>query len=90
MGCYYTFYDPLHDMKKINEGKFNGMPFFFTDLRHKVIMFPDNEDSIDYCFTGIMDRNMAMEYQKEMNFNQTLFTDMMDEHNTNCLVYRIE
>ena len=70
MGYYFTFYNPI-DMKKINEGKFAGIPFY------QLKMFPDNVDTFS-CYTGIMDRNMALEYQKIMPDNQSMFTDMMD------------
>ena len=90
MGTYYEFYRP-QDMKMINKGKFAGMPFFFTNLQPAPIMFPDDLTSyhIGDCYTGIMNREMAIAYQEQMEFNQTIFTDMMDENNTDCLIYRI-
>ena len=90
MGYYYEFYNP-QDMKKIDEGKYAGMPFFFGSLFPKPIMFPDEASSyhIGDCYTGIMNRDMAIEYQKQMDINQSLFTDMMDKYNTDCLIYRI-
>ena len=90
MGYCYSFYRPW-DMKKINEGKFSGMPFFFQDLQPEPMMFPDEVSPyhIGDCYTGIMNREMAIEYQKQMTINQTIFTDMMDEYSTDCLIYRI-
>lgn len=89
MGYCYTFYRPW-DMKVIGEGNYAGMPFFYTDLQDKVICFPDDiNDYLAFIGTGIMDRNMALEYQKVMTENKTLFTDLMDENNTDCLIYRI-
>lgn len=90
MGVYYTFYRP-QDMKMIKEGKFAGMPFFFTNLKPEPIIFPDDATPyhIGDCYTGIMNREMAIAYQEQMESNQTLFTDLMDENNTDCLIYRI-
>lgn len=88
MGYYYEFYRPW-DMKKINEGKFAGMPFFFTELEPKPILIPDDSSGFLDGATGIMSRDMAIEYQKQMTVNQTIFTDMMDEYSTDCLIYRI-
>ena len=88
MGYYYEFYRPW-DMKKINEGKFAGMPFFFTELNPKPILIPDDSSGFLGSATGIMSRDMAIEYQKQMTVNQTIFTDMMDDYSTDCLIYRI-
>jgi hypothetical protein len=87
MGYYYKFYRP-YDMKKIDEGKFSGMPFFYTNIKPEPILFPDEENTFG-CYTGIMNRAMAMEYQRQMTSNQTIFTDMMDEYSTDCLIFRI-
>jgi len=90
MGYYYEFYRPW-DMKKIEEGKFAGMPFFYTDLEPKPFMFPDDATPyhIGDCYTGIMNRDMAIEYQKQMTVNKNIFTAMMDKYSTDCLIYRI-
>ncbi len=90
MGVYYQFYRP-YDMALIEEGKFAGMPFFFTNLQPAPIMFPDDATPyhIGDCYTGIMNREIAIAYQKQMETNQTIFTDMMDKYNTDCIIYRI-
>ena len=87
MGYYYTFYRPW-DMQRIADGKYSGMPFFNQDV--KTILFPDDaKNCFGYGQTGIMDREMALSYQKTMTTNQTFFTDLMDENGTDCLIYRI-
>jgi hypothetical protein len=75
-------------MKKIDEGNFAGMPFFYTNIKPEPILFPDEENTFG-GYTGIMNRSMAMEYQRQMSSNQTIFTDMMDEYSTDCLIFRI-
>ena len=90
MSVYYRFYRPW-DMKCISEGKFVGMPFYRNDLPAKPIQFLDNEGygSIYYSCTGIMNREMAEKFQSVMDSNKTFFTDLMDKHGTDCLIYRI-
>ena len=92
MGYCYTFIRP-HDMKIIDKGKFSGMPFYWNDLPINVPMFPDSKPyQFNECYemTGIMDRHIAEQLQSIMADNKTLFTDMMDEYNTECLIFRIE
>lgn len=92
MGYYYKFIRP-YDMKIINEGKFSGMPFYWENLPINVPMFPDSKPYLcNECYemTGILDRHMAEQLQSIMVVNKTMFTDMMDEHNTECLIFRIE
>ena len=91
MGFYYTFIRPW-DLKVIAEGKYAGIPFYYNDIKTKIPMFPDDNKSFDapYSMNGFLDRPTAIELQKEMNINETLFTDLMDEYNTDCLFFRIQ
>lgn len=88
MSAYYTFYRP-RDMKIIDEGHFLGMPFFWDEWRlpTSIAMYPD--DNSLGAFTGIMDRETAEMLQFVMSKNKTLFTDMMDEYGTECLIFRV-
>lgn len=96
MGYYYEFYDPEHDFKLVDEGKFSGMPFYWTVCPVEIPMVygnignsfnPDYSDP--YNCTGLLSRNRAIELQKHMDVNKTIFTDMMDENHTDTLVFRI-
>lgn len=96
MGYYYEFYDPEHDFKLVDEGSFSGMPFYWTQCPVDIPMVHGNVGSsfkpnyIDpYNCTGLLSRNMAIELQKYMDTNKTIFTDMMDESHTDTLVFRI-
>lgn len=87
MGYYYEFYRP-YDMECIAEGKYAGMPFYYNNLPIEIPMFSDNDDP--YNTTGILDRKLAMKLQEEvMTSNETFFTDLMDENNTEVLIFRI-
>ena len=99
MGLYYKFYNPENNFELIAEGSFVGMPFYKDNFPiefpmvfgttsgygYSEIKFPDY-----YNCTGIMDRKMAEEAQKYMEENNTLFTDLMDKHNIDSLVFRIK
>jgi hypothetical protein len=37
----------------------------------------------------LLNRDMAVKLQSEMTDNKTLFTDMMDENETEVLIFRI-
>lgn len=96
MGYWYEFYDPEHDFKLVDEGKFAGMPFYETNFPVNVPMafgdvgyylHPDYADP--YNCTGLISRELAIELQKYMECNNTIFTDMMDANHTNTLVFRI-
>lgn len=89
MGVYYKFIRPW-DMKVIDEGKYAGMPFFRTDIPDNVVLYPDDSWSIGYSATAIMDRDMAEHLQRYMTKNNTLFTDLMDEYDTESLIVRVE
>lgn len=92
MGYYYKFIRP-YDLKIIKEGKFSGMPFYQQNLLVDIPMFSDSKHYMfNECYemTGIMDRHIAEQLQSIMVDNKTLFTDMMDEYNTECLIFRIE
>ena len=97
MGYYYEFYNPENHFKKIAEGKFSGMPFYWNkkDMPIKIPMFHGLEQTfcgtqIDpYNCTGLLGRELAIEIQKYMKTNETLFTDLMDENHTDTLVFRI-
>ena len=88
MSAYYTFYRP-RDMKIIDEGHLLGMPFFWDEWRlpTSIVMYPD-DNSLD-TFTGIMNRETAEALQSVMTKNKTLFTDMMDECGTECLIFKV-
>ena len=97
MGYYYEFYDPEHDFKKVEEGNFSGMPFYW-DKENMPIEIPMafglekylscvNHDP--YNCTGLISRELATEIQKYMSDNNTLFTDLMDENHTDTLIFRI-
>ena len=97
MGYYYEFYDPEHNFKKVAEGKFSGMPFYWNEkyLPIEIPMVYGLEKSfggIDYdsynC-TGLLGRELAVKLQEYMNTNKTMFTDLMDENHTDTLVFRI-
>ena len=92
MGYYYKFINP-YDMGIIDEGEFSGMPFYWQDLPVNIPMFPDNKpNAFNECYemTGIMDRRIAEQLQSIMTDNKTMFTDMMDKYETECLIFRIE
>ena len=86
MSVCYTFYRPW-DMKKIDNGNYVGMPFLNDDC--SIRLYPDEEKSIGQCFTIIIDRNDAVKLQNMMNYNKTLFTDLMDNNATDSLIIRI-
>lgn len=87
MGYYYKFYRP-HDMKLIDEGSFMGMPFYYENLPVEIPMFSENDNHYDT--TGLLDRRIATILQEQvMPYNKTMFTDLMDEHNTEVLIFRI-
>lgn len=90
MGYYYKFIRPW-DMKVVAEGKYSGMPFFW-DIPVRIPLYRDDDPktTISYTATGIMDRELANRLQKYMVVNNTLFTDLMNEYNTECLIFRIE
>lgn len=97
MGYYYSFYDAEHNFKLIDEGKFSGMPFYWDNLPVEIPMsygeaggYTMGDYSDPYNCTGLLSRKKALEVQKYMSINKTFFTDMMDEHHTDTLVFRIE
>lgn len=93
MATYYYFYNP-HTMKEIISGKFAGL--------YDVLVNNDNlkqyqifKDSDYYYFApyeviGIINRDTAKILQKHMVVNETFFTDLMDEKEIECLIYKIE
>ena len=96
MGYYYEFYDPEHNFRLVDEGKFAGMPFYDNKCPVVIPMVfgdvgcyshPDYTDP--YNCTGLLSRATAIELQKYMTCNQTLFTDMMDKSHTDTLIFRI-
>ena len=96
MGYYYQFYDPEHDFKLVDEGTFAGMPFYWANCPVMIPMVygdvggnltPNYTDP--YNCTGLLSRESAIELQKYMDTNKTIFTDMMDESHTDTLVFRI-
>lgn len=90
MGEYYEFYRPW-DMKLLAGGKYAGMPFNQNNCPPVMEVYDtDDKYSIDYSRTGLMDRKMAREFQKVMEINPNFFTDLMDENETDSLIYRIQ
>ena len=86
MSVLYTFYRPW-DMKKIDSGNYIGIPFLDEDCHIK--LYPDEENSIGQCYTAIINRNEAIELQSMMNYNKSLFIDLMDSNCTDSLIIRI-
>ncbi len=97
MGYYYKFYDAEHDFKMVAEGSFSGMPFYWNK-EHMPIEIPmffgleqtfEGEIEDPYNCTGLLGRKLAIALQEYMTVNKTLFTDLMDEHHTDTLIFRI-
>ncbi len=90
MSVLYKFYRPW-DMSEIASGNFAGMPFDRSDCP-KVMQVADSNSmyEMNLAVTGIMDRKMAEAFQSIMECNKTFFTDLMDEYDTDSLIYRIE
>ena len=97
MGCYYEFYDPENNFKKVAEGNFSGMPFYWNkeNMSIEIPMFFGLEQTFcgeqedPYNCTGLIGRKLAIKIQENMTINETLFTDLMDENHTDTLVFRI-
>lgn len=97
MGYYYEFYDPEHNFKKVNEGKFAGMPFYWSNnsLPVEIPMSHGLEKTLfgtyhdPYNCTGLLSRELAIKLQEHMTVNETMFTDLMDENHTDTLIFRI-
>lgn len=97
MSFYYRFYNPNKNFDCVNEGSFAGIPFYDSDCPIEIPMAFEQEkgygcyDTVDdiYNCTGLLNREKAQELQKYMDTNNTLFTDMMDENNTDVLIFRI-
>ncbi len=97
MGYYYEFYDPEHNFKKVAEGSFSGMPFYWNkeSMPIDIPMFHGLEQTFCgelediYNCTGLIGRKLAIKVQEYMKVNKTLFTDLMDENHTDTLVFRI-
>lgn len=97
MSYYYEFYDPENNFKRVAEGSFSGMPFYWNEenMPVKIPMsfgleqtFCGKQEDIYNC-TGLLSRKLAIEIQKYMKINKTLFTDLMDENYTDTLIFRI-
>lgn len=89
MGMWYKFIRP-YDMKVLDEGHFVDMPFSRLDLPFNIGIYPDHPCSAAYDSTMIMDRQLAEVLQTYMTENKTMFTDLMNEYDTECLIVRIE
>ena len=97
MGCYYEFYDPENNFKKVAGGNFSGMPFYWNkeNMSIEIPMFFGLEQTFcgeqedPYNCTGLIGRKLAIKIQENMTINETLFTDLMDENHTDTLVFRI-
>lgn len=97
MAMYYDIFDAEHNFKRIDSGKFVGMPFFWTKDKMPVdipMVFGKEETFIGvqddiYNGTALIGRDMAIEIQKYMTEgNPTIFTDWMDENHTDTLIIR--
>lgn len=95
MGYYYEFYDPENNFKKVAEGKFSNMPFYWENMPIDIPMVYGLEHNFcgvqedPYNCTGLLSRELAIKIQEYMKTNETLFTDLMDENHTDTLVFRI-
>lgn len=97
MGYYYEFYDPEHSFKKVAEGKFSGIPFYWSEenLPIEIPMAYGLEQYFGgvlhdpYNCTGLLSRELAIKLQEYMDTNKTMFTDLMNENHTDTLVFRI-
>lgn len=97
MGYYYEFYDPEHNFKKVAEGKFAGMPFYWSEknlpieipMAYGMEQYPAAVYYDPYNCTGLLGRDLAIRIQEYMDTNKTMFTDLMDENHTDTLVFRI-
>jgi hypothetical protein len=80
-------------MELIDEGKFDGMPFYWNVLPCKIQMFPCHKDMYYFneCYdmVGLLSRSDANKLQAAMDTNNTLFTDMMDENKIDLLIFKI-
>jgi len=97
MGYYYEFYDPECDFKKVAEGSFSGMPFYWNNdnlpveipMSYGLEQTPFGTYHDPYNCTGLLSRELAIKLQEHMTVNKTMFTDLMDENHTDTLVFRI-
>lgn len=96
MSYCYTFYNPEDNFKVLSSGEFVDMPMYQNNFPVKIPMVfgtisecGDMKYNDPYNCTGIIDRKMAEEIQKHMDSNITIFTDLMDEHHIDSLVFRI-
>lgn len=98
MGYYYTFYNPENNFEIIASGKFVGMPMYQKDFPIQIPMvfgtisetgYNSKKYNDLYNCTGIIDRDMAEQIQKYMDTNNTIFTDWMDEHHIDSIIFRI-
>ena len=94
MGFYYKFFRP-DNFKLIDEDKFAGMPFYYSDLPIQLKMIPcckDKYNPLNECYdmTGLLSRDDAIQLQKIMTSNKTIFTDMMNKEHIDALLFRIE
>lgn len=97
MSYYYEFYDAENNFKEVASGSFAGMPFYWNkeSMPIEIPMFFGLEQTFcgtiedPYNCTGLIGRKLAVEIQKYMTTNKTLFTDLMDENHTDTLVFRI-
>lgn len=93
MATYYYFYNP-RNMEEIASGKFVGLYDVLENNDYLKQYTIDKYEPYN-CFCpqeviGILDRDTAKNLQKHMTDNKTLFTDLMDEKEIECLIYKIE
>lgn len=91
MSFYYSFYNPK-TMGKIEEGKFVGL-YEALVCKEKILKYNLEKDDIFYFHPyeviGILDRKTAIDLQKNMIDNNTLFTDIMEKYNIECIIFKI-
>lgn len=92
MGFYYSFYNPK-TMEKIAEDKFSGL-YEALICNDKILKYNLEKDDIFYFHPyeviGILDRKTAIDLQKNMIVNNTLFTDIMEKYNIECIIFKID
>ena len=98
MAMYYDIFDAENNFKRIDSGKFVGMPFFWNKDKMPIDIpivfgkeqtFLGEQDDI-YNGTALIGRDLARKIQEYMtDGNSTIFTDWMDENHTDTLIIRI-
>ena len=90
MSVWYEIVNPWSG-KVVEKGGFAGMPFWKNGCHLRC--YPIENTSL-YGTIGsweiyVMDRKDAIKLQDTMEYNKTLFTDLMDQYGTGCLIVRV-